>query len=100
MQNFRALTLAATFYRAAKAAPLTGDIKDQLVRAASSTCLNLAEGRGRRTLKDQLKYFHIAFGSIRESQAALIIEDLTGTDLWTKADQTAAAVYRLIERAR
>jgi four helix bundle protein len=100
MQDFRALHLAAAFYRAAKTAPLTGDLKDQLVRAASSTCLNLAEGRGRRTLKDQVKHFHIAFGSIREAQAVLIIEDLTTTDLWTTLDHCAAAVYRLIQRAR
>jgi four helix bundle protein len=100
MKNFRALTLAADFYRAAKTAPLTGDIKDQLVRAASSSCLNLAEGRGRRTLKDQLKYFHIAMGSVREAQAVLIIEDLTGGDLWLKLDRSAATIYRLIERAR
>src|SRR4051812_18762779 len=100
MKTFRTLTLAASFYRAAKLAPLTGDLKDQLIRAASSVCLNLAEGRGRKTLKDQLKYFHIAMGSIRECQAALIIEDLTESDLWSKADQTAASVYRLIERAR
>ena len=100
MKDFRALMIAAEFYRAAKAAPLTGDIKDQLVRAASYTCLNLAEGRGRRTLKDQLKYFQIAMGSVRESQAALIIEDMTDGELWTKLDRSAAAVYRLIQRAR
>ncbi len=100
MQNFRALILAADVYRSAKTAPLTGDIKNQLVRATSSACLNLAEGRGRNTRKDQVRHFHIAMGSIREAQAVLIIEDMTSSDLWAKLDRCAATVYRLIERAR
>ena len=100
MMHFRALDLAIIFHRAAKDAPLTGDIKDQLVRASSSVCLNLAEGRGRRTRKDQVKHFHYALGSIRESQAVLVIEDLVDSDLWIKADKTAASVYKLIKNAR
>ena len=99
MQNFRTLTLAASLYRATKSAPLSGDIKDQLVRAASSCCLNLAEGRGRGTLKDQLRFFHIALGSLRECQAVLLIEDLKGSELWCLADKCGASIYRLIERA-
>ena len=100
MLYFRALSLAADFYRAAKVAPLKSDIKGQLIRAASSACLNLAEGRGRGTLKDQLRHFHIAMGSVRECQAVLIIEDLKDTDMWIKLHRSAAAVYRLIQRAR
>ena len=99
MVNFRALSLAATFYRSAKNLPLSGNIKNQLLRASASICLNLAEGRGRHTLKDQVRHFHIAMGSVREAQAVLMIEDLRANEAWSQLDRCAAAVYRLIERA-
>ena len=100
MHDFRSLQLAAAFYRSAKTVPLSGDLKDQLIRAASSACLNLAEGRGRGSLKDQVRFFHIALGSLRECQAVLIIEDLCKSTAWRELDAATASVYRLIERAR
>ena len=99
MKNFKALLLAADFYRAAKQLKLPTELKKQLTRAASSACLNLSEGRGRGTRDDQVRHFHIAMGSIRECQSVLIIEDLTETEAWLKLDRTAATVYRLIQRA-
>ncbi|MBX7138295.1 MAG: four helix bundle protein, partial [Oligoflexia bacterium] len=46
------------------------------MRATLSIALNLAEGRGKPTRKDQLRFFSIAFGSVRECQAILILHDL------------------------
>ena len=37
-------------------------LRDQLERAAASTCLNLAEGCGRRARRDRLHFFSIAQG--------------------------------------
>ena len=100
LKNFRTYDLAVSFYHQAKALPVTGDAKDQLWRAAWSIVLNLAEGRGKRTTKDQVRFFHMAFGSLRECQAVLTLELLEDTDAWALLNELAAALYTLIKRAR
>ena len=59
-----------------------------------------AEGRGKNTRKEQLRYFHIAMGSTREAQAALILADLEASPAWQQLDNLAASLYRLILHAR
>ncbi len=44
------------------------DLWRQARRAADSIGANIAEGAGRRTPEDRLRYFGIAAGSIRETQ--------------------------------
>ena len=99
MKNFRTFHLAVKFYRQVRTLKLPGHLKDQLFRAASSICLNLAEGRGKVSRKDQLRYFHIAMGSVRECQAALILADLEYSASWAELDSVAASLHRLLERA-
>ena len=41
-------------------------LEDQLKRALSSTLLNLAEGNGRRSIKERRRFFDIAIGSATE----------------------------------
>ena len=96
-KNFRSYLLAVEFYRAAKTLPLPTHLKDQLNRAASSIVLNLAEGSGRRTKPDQRKFFHIAFGSLRECQAILDLSFGVSDQLTESADVLAAHIYRLIQ---
>ena len=100
MENFRTYNLAVDFYRQTRALALKGHLLDQLKRAASSIALNLAEGRGRETLRDQKHFFIMARGSVRECQAIFEIEGLKGTAAWTTLDNLGAHIYRLIERAR
>ena len=66
MKNFRTFQLAVDFYRQVQHLKISGPARDQLHRAALSISLNLAEGTGRSTRKDQLRFFHIAMGSTRE----------------------------------
>ena len=99
MKNFRTLSQAVEFYRITTTLPLKGNLKDQLQRAASSVVLNLAEGRARRTRKDQLKFFTIAMGSLRESQAILMLTNLVPSQAWQQSDCVAAHLYRLIQNA-
>jgi four helix bundle protein len=47
-------------------------LTDQLSRAADSVTNNLAEGCGRATKADKLKYFHIALGSVNEVDNCLL----------------------------
>ena len=100
MINFRTFQIATEFYQACQTAPVTGELRNQLIRASSSVALNLAEGRGKHTRKEQLRYFHIAMGSLRESQAALILERLNSGALWTLSDKLGASLYLLIRQAR
>ena len=99
MKNFRTYNLAVEFYKEARALSIRGPIRDQLLRASSSIALNLMEGRAKPTRKDQLKYFHIAMGSLRECQAILDLSERTKHSSAEKFDCLAAHLYRLIQRA-
>jgi four helix bundle protein len=99
MRNFRTFDLAANFYRKSKALPLSGTLREQLDRAAASIALNLAEGRGKTTVKDQRRFFTIAMGSLRECQAILILGGLESTEAWDLLDTLAAHLFKLIRNA-
>jgi len=96
MKNFRAYQESKELYLEAKNLTLKFYIKDQLLRASSSICLNLAEGNNRRTSNDRRKFFNIAFTSLREVQAILDIESITLLE--KQADRLAAMIFKLINR--
>ena len=97
MKNFKTFDLAVQFYRLAQPLKLPSHLKDQLDRAAASIALNLSEGRGKPTVKDQKKFFAIALGSTRECQAILVLANLQNTPVWNTLDCLAAHLYRLIQ---
>lgn len=68
-------------------------LKDQLLRASLSIVLNLAEGSAKPTEKDRRKFYAIALGSCRETQALLTI--LKQDDLFKLADQVGGGLYLL-----
>jgi len=63
-------------------------LRDQLERAAASTCLTMAEGCGRRTRRDRLHFFSMAQGSAMECAAAVDLLRVYGHV--TLADATRA----------
>ena len=69
--TFRTYELAVRFYRETRALVLPRHLKDQFDRAASSIALNLNEGSAKSSRPDRLRFYEIAFGSIRECQAIL-----------------------------
>ena len=95
IQNFRTYDLALKFYRRLPTIEAPAHLKDQLSRAASSIILNLAEGSGKPTKKDQLRFYAIAFGSIREVQA---ISDILNFQkpITDELDHLAACIYKLV----
>ena len=95
MTNFRTFDLAVSFYKQAKGLRLPAHLTDQLLRAASSVALNLAEGRGRPTRRDQARFFGIAFASAKEVQAILNLEVDTKDQLHNLADSLAAHIHQL-----
>ena len=100
MKNFRTFHLAVEFYHLAKALPLKGNMKNQLSRAASSIPLNLAEGRGKPTTKDQIRFFSIAMGSLRECQAILLVEGLNSSPAADILDRLGASLHLLMKNAK
>ena len=94
----RTYRLAVEFHGQCRSVPLPDYLRDQLLRASSSIALNLAEGSGRSTQRDQLRFFHMAFGSVRECQAALDLAPRPHPELVSAADSLAAHLYRLCYR--
>lgn len=48
-----------------------GDVRNQIDRASTSIPLNIAEGNGKFSIRDRIKYLDIAYGSALESLACL-----------------------------
>jgi four helix bundle protein len=61
--------------------------------AVLSIALNLAEGSAKDSKKDRRRFYQIAFGSIRETQALIAILGLD--QISAKVDRIAAHCYRL-----
>jgi len=66
-------------------------LRDQALRAAKSTCLNIAEAAGRRSPADKARVFGIARGELLEVAAALEIAALS-CDAPSGAEHAAAVV--------
>ena len=99
MENFRTVNIAVEFYQMCHTFKLTGDARNQLDRAARSIALNLGEGRGRKTRKDQKRFFQIAFGSLRECQTLLRLERLEGIEAWQVLDKLGAHVIQITSKS-
>ena len=95
-KGFRMLELAILFARLVKGLKLeSATLRKQLTRAADSTALLLAEGEGRETWPDKLRFFTSARGSHREAQTALrlgLVQDARVLDV---ADHLGAGIYKL-----
>ena len=94
MKNFRTFQLAKTLYLETRKLRLKGAVRDQLERASLSIVTNLAEGSGKLG-KDRKRFFQIAMGSLRETQALLEISE--SQEAAKIADQLGANLYRLLQ---
>jgi four helix bundle protein len=93
LKNFRTYHLAKEFYEECEQIKCKAHIRDQLSRASLSVVLNIAEGSGKYTVKDRARFYRIALGSFRESQAVL---DLLGNKtMLTKYDYLGICLYNL-----
>ncbi len=70
-------------------------LTDQIRRSVSSISANIAEGFGRQTQKDKIHFYHIANGSLTETQNHLLVARDLGyisKEIFTNlADQTVLA---------
>ena len=98
LSNFRSYQLSLEFHRRCRGYCLPGYLKNQLLRAASSVSLNLAEGCGKESDRERYRYYSIAMGSVREVQAALDLAPTQNAALKDLANQLGGAVYRLCSK--
>ena len=96
LKNFRTHTAAVEFYKDCKKTMLPAYIKDQLVRASMSVALNLAEGAGKTSMKDRIRFYTMSLGSLREIQSIIELEELN--HLSSKADILGASLYKLVNQ--
>ena len=97
LKNFKTFELSVKFYRECEKLRLPVHLKNQLSKASSSVSLNLAEGSGKPTNKDQLRFYYIAMGSLRECQSILVLANLNKNNSYKIADSLGASLYRLIQ---
>src|SRR3712207_6391793 len=95
IQNFRTYQLSLELYQACRAVKLPHALKDQLLRASSSICLNLSEGSAKPTVKDRQRFYAIAFGSCREVQCLMEMESNAFGSTRKLADSLAAHLWKL-----
>lgn len=96
MKTFRTLDLAIEFYQLSEQQPVTGNLRDQLLRAASSISLNLSEGNAKRTPKEKRRYYHTAYASAQECKTILKLIRNQDSELENLNDRLGASIYKLM----
>jgi four helix bundle protein len=96
LKGFRSYELAVELYEQCQTIKAKGYVTDRLLRASLSIVLNIAEGSGKPSQAEKRRFYAIAFGSIRETQAILgLLNESKATAL---ADRLASNVYPLVYR--
>lgn len=97
MKTFRTLELAIEFYDSICQLELTGHLKDQLFRAATSVPLNLSEGNAKRTQKEKKRFYHTAYASCQECKTILRLAKVQDPNIIDAADKLGAWIYKLLK---
>lgn len=77
----------------------TYSLTDQMRRAAVSITSNIAEGFGRKAVKEKIQFYHLSLGSTTElHNQCMLARDLgyVNTDYYEKIEQRIIVVYKLI----
>ena len=82
----------------------TGPLKDQLLRAATSVALNIAEGAGEHSPPEKRRFYRIARRSAAEALAALDVLRVTGVvdavQIETARAQGIRVIAMLVKHAK
>jgi four helix bundle protein len=81
LNDFIAYQLAKSHYQICKRLKLPYFLRNQLLRSSSAVALTLAEGSGKRTRPDQIRYYSMSLGALRECQAVLDLENINHQEL-------------------
>ena len=96
MKTFRTLDLAVTYYELAEKIRITGNLRDQLLRAASSIALNLAEGNAKSSVKEKKRYYQTAYASLKECETVLKLVKTEDSIIIQTTNHLGASLYKLM----
>lgn len=97
MKTFRTLDLSVEFYELSEKSDLQGNLRDQLLRAASSISLNLSEGNAKRTTKEKKRFYQMAYSSQQECKAILKLAKVKDDQIFDTADKLGAWIFNLLK---
>lgn len=97
MKSFGTLDLAIAFYEKTEQAPVSGHLRDQLLRASSSISLNLSEGNAKRSPKEKKRYYQTAYASAQECKTILRLAKCEDTEVIDTADKLNAWLFNLLK---
>lgn len=97
MKTFRTLDLSVEFYELSERSDIKGNLRDQLLRAASSISLNLSEGNAKRTVAEKKRYYHTAYASCQECKTILRLAKIENSKINQVADHLGASLYKLLQ---
>lgn len=97
MKTFRTLDLSVEFYELSERSDLKGNLRDQLLRAASSIALNLSEGNAKRTAPEKKRFYQIAYASSQECKTILKLAKTSDPKLVDTSDKLSAWIFKLLK---
>lgn len=97
MKSFRTLDLSVEFYELSEKSDIKGNLRDQLLRAASSISLNLAEGNAKRTVPEKKRYYQMAYASIQECKIIIKLAKISDQEIQNTADKLGAWIFNLLK---
>lgn len=103
-QKAHALALAVNRAATPPRSPAQTELRSQMTRAAISIPANIAEGRGKRTDKEQVRFLRICTGSAYELEAHLVmardlryIEKVRANRLINQLEEVRKMLFGLIK---
>jgi four helix bundle protein len=97
MKTFRTLDLSVEFYELSEKSDVKGNLRDQLLRAASSISLNLAEGNAKRTVPEKKRYYQMAYASVQECKTILRLAKVSDENILNTMDKLGAWIFNLLK---
>lgn len=95
ISKFKTYQMSLELYSACEKLKLPSFLKLQLLRAASSVTLNMAEASGRKNPRERKQFFAISLGSLREVRAVIDLSKQSTPWLDDKIDHIGACLYKL-----
>ena len=96
MKTFRTLELAIEFHKSLEKLEISGHLKDQLFRAATSIPLNLAEGNAKQSVREKKRFYQTSYASLQECKTILRIASCNDEKIVDMADKLGAWLYKLL----